>query len=569
VKIKNGCLVIKLGIYSEKPWMKSYFIGPFKLPKTMEPYPEISVYALLDETAKEFPENVACEYLDQQITYKDLKDKVDKFATALANLGVKKGDTVVTILPTSIDFIISNYAIMRLGAIHVPLSILHKADDLLYELKDSKATTVICSYRRLERINKIKDRVTIQNLIYTPVPIFPDYTLPEIEKIPDAHLLNDLIEENEPNPPAVSINAKEDLALLPFTGGTTGVPKGTMLSHFNITSNIKQSIQWFLDPLKKSVRGKSACLICVPIYHAYGLWAVHSSVSWGLRMILTDARDIDSIGKIVKKKRPFSVYGVPTHYMELLKHPDIRKMPILYISGAAALPPKVAENFEKKTGVPMTEGYGMTETSPLTHINISAVSKVTRFMSEVKRSIGVPVPDTEVKLVDTETGEEAALGEPGEILIRGPQVMVGYWPEKGKGLREDGWLATGDIGKMDEDGYFTIVDRIKDMINISGMKVYSRVIDDVLHAHPSIRMAGVIGLPDPDRPGSERVKAFIVLKDEFKDETSTEDIWEYCEEKLPPYAIPNSIDIRDSLPLTRVMKLDKKKLKAEELNSSK
>ena len=556
-----------MGIYSEKPWMKSYFIGPFKLPKTMEPYPEISVYQLLEETAEEFPENIACEYLDQQITYLELKNKVDRFATALANLGVKKGDTVVTILPTCIEFIIANYSIMRLGAIHVPLSILHKADDLLYELKESKAETVICSYRRLDRINEIKDKVKIQNLIYTPVAIFPDYALPDMEKIPDAYLLTDLIEKNEPNPPAVTINAKEDLALLPFTGGTTGVPKGTMLTHFNITSNIKQSIQWFLNPLKSSVRGKSASLICVPVYHAYGLWAVHASVSWGLRMILVDARDIDQIASIIKKKRPFSVYGVPTHYMELLKT-DIRKMPILYISGAAALPPSVAETFEKKTGVPMTEGYGMTETSPLTHINISAISKVTRFMTEVKRSIGVPVPDTEVKLIDTETGKEAAIGEPGEILIRGPQVMAGYWPTKGKGIQEDGWLATGDIGKMDEDGYFTIVDRIKDMISISGMKVYSRVVDDILHAHPAVRMAGVIGIPDPDRPGSERVKAFVVLKDEFKGQVSIDDILDYCKEKLPPYAVPKFVDIRDFLPLTRVMKLDKKKLKKEELDKS-
>jgi len=198
--------------------MKSYFIGPMKLPKTMEPYPEISVYQFLVETTKEFPENIACVYLDQQITYKELKDKVDRFATALANLGVKKGKTVATILPTCIEFIIADYAIMCLGAIHVPLSILHKADDLLYELKESKAETIICSYRRLDRINEIKDQIVIQNLIYTPVAIFPDYYLPEMQKVTDAYLLADLIEKNDPNPPAVTIDAKEDLALLPFTG---------------------------------------------------------------------------------------------------------------------------------------------------------------------------------------------------------------------------------------------------------------------------------------------------------------------------------------------------------------
>jgi long-chain acyl-CoA synthetase len=241
-------------------------------------------------------------------------------------------------------------------------------------------------------------------------------------------------------------------------------------------------------------------------------------------------------------------------------------MPIFYYSGAAGLPPIVAEEFEKKTGVPMSEGYGMTECSPCTHINLSALSKVTRFMIEVKRSVGVPIPDTDVKLIDPETGEEVPFGEKGEIWIKGPQTMLGYWPERGKGLQEDNWLATGDIGVMDEDGYFNIVDRIKEMISVSGMKVYPRIIDDTLHSHPAVRLAGVIGIPDPNRPGSERVKAFIVLKDEFKESTSTDDILAFCKEALPPYAVPSQIEIRDFLPLTRVMKLDKKKLKSEEPN---
>ncbi|PWI48259.1 hypothetical protein CEE45_07335 [Candidatus Heimdallarchaeota archaeon B3_Heim] len=550
--------------YADKPWLKSYFVGPMKLPKTMAPYPEISVYKFLEDAASEYPDNIACEYLEQKLTYSELKLKVDKLATAFADLGVKKNDKVATILPTCPEFIIVDYALMRLGAVHVPLSILHKAPDLLYELNESNTTTIICSYRRLERIEEIRNELSIKNLIYTPIPLFPDYQQPEIVGDPDALKLEDLIEKYEPNPPDVAINAKEDLALLPFTGGTTGIPKGTMLSHYNITTNVIQSLQWFLHPLERGVKGKSATLICVPIFHQYGHWAIHASISWGLRMILVDARDIDRIVELIKKVRPFSVYAVPTHYMELLQK-DIKKMPIIYISGAAALPSDVAGKFEKKTGVPMTEGYGMTETSPLTHINLSAISKVTRFMTKAKQGIGVPAPDTEVKLVDPDTRVEVPFGEEGEVWIRGPQVMLGYWPEKGKGLQKDGWLATGDIGTMDEDGYFQIVDRIKDMINVSGMKVYSRVIDDTLHTHPAVRMAGVIGLPDPDRPGSERVKAFVILRDEFKETTTSDDILDFCKETLPPYAVPKQIEIRDFLPLTRVMKLDKKKLKAEEV----
>lgn len=550
--------------YADKPWLKSYFVGPYKLPKTMEPYPEISVYQFLEDAQKEYPDNIAIVYLDEELTYTDLKTQVDKFATALANLGVKKGDTVATILPTCPQFIIADFAIMRVGAIHIPLSILHKAPELLHELAESGPETVICSYKRIDRVNEIKEKTKIKNIIYTPVPIFPDYSLPEIEDVPKAYLLEDLIEKYDPNPPSIEINPKEDLAVIPFTGGTTGVPKGTMLSHYNITTNVIQSLHWYMNPLARGFKGKSASLICVPIFHRYGHWAVHASISWGLRIFLVDARDIDQIASIIQKDRPFATYGVPTHFMELLTR-DLKKRPNFYFSGAAALPTDVAEKFEKKVGVPMSEGYGMTECSPLTHINLSALSKVTRFMIKVKRSAGVPIPDTEVKLVNTETGEEVPFGESGEIWIRGPQVMQGYWPEKGKGLQKDGWLATGDIGKMDEDGYFYIVDRIKDMISVSGMKVYSRVVDDILHEHPAVRMAGIIGYPDPDRPGSERIKAFIVLRDEFVDSITSEDIIEFCKEKLPPYAIPKQVEIRQYLPLTPILKLDKKKLREEEL----
>jgi long-chain acyl-CoA synthetase len=239
-------------------------------------------------------------------------------------------------------------------------------------------------------------------------------------------------------------------------------------------------------------------------------------------------------------------------------------MPTLFYSAAAALPPEVAEQFEKKMGIPMGEGYGMTEATAGVHINLSAISKVTGFMTTTKRSIGVPLPDTEIKIVDPDTGEEVPFGKTGELYVRGPQVMKGYWPTPGKGL-QDGWLATGDIGKMDEDGYFYIVDRVKDMINVSGMKVYSRVVDDVLFEHSAVESAGAIGIPDPDRPGSERVKAFVTLKPEYAGKVTADDIIKYCSEKLPPYAVPKSVEFRKSLPLTLAMKIFKKKLREEEI----
>jgi len=549
--------------YADKPWLKSYFVGPFKLEKTMEPYPKIPVYKFLEDSAAEYPEQIACVYLEEEMTYPELKLRVDKLATALADLGVTKGDKVATILPNCLQFIVSDFAIMRLGAVHVPISILHRAPDVLYEIGESGAETVICSYVRLERVNSIKDKTKLKNIIFTPVPIFPDYSLPKMKEMPGAHRLEDLIEKYEPKPPKVEINPTEDLALLPFTGGTTGVPKGTMQTHYNITTGVTQTLHWMMKPLAAGVKGKASVLTCVPIFHQYGHWTVHAAISWGLRLFLTDPRDLDRIVEIIKKYRPFMVAGVPTHYMLLLSK-DLARIPIFFYSAAAALPPDVAKEFEKKIGVPMGEGYGLTESTGATHLNLSALSKVTGFMANVKRSVGVPVPDTEVKIVDPETGQEVPFGETGEIYVRGPQVMKGYWPTPGKGLK-DGWLATGDIGKMDEDGYFYIVDRIKDMINVSGMKVYSRVVDDVLHEHPAVSVAGAIGIPDPERPGSERVKAFITLKPEYEGKVTADDVIEYCREKLPPYAVPKFVEFRKDLPLTLAMKLFKRKLKEEEI----
>jgi long-chain acyl-CoA synthetase len=529
----------------------------------MAPYPEISVYKFLEDSAATFPESKAIYFLDKEITYEELKLQVDKFATALSDLGIKKGDKVATILPNCPQYVISDFAILRIGAIHVPLSILHKAPDLLYELGESKAETIICSYRRLERVDDIKSKTSIKTMIYTPVPIFPDYSLPEIKETYGAIRFEDLINKYDPNPPEVEINPIEDLAELPFTGGTTGVPKGTMQTHYTITTNIIQVFHWYMKPLEVGTRGKASVVICVPMFHQYGHWILIAAISMGMGMFLVDPRDINRIVDIIKKHRPFMVCAVPTHYM-LFVEKDIPAMPVFYFSAAAALPAEIADKFEKKTKVPMSEGYGMTESS-VTHINLSGLSKVTGFMAKVKRSVGIPVPDTDVKLVDPDTGEEVPFGEPGEIIVRGPQLMKGYWPTPGKGLTEDGWIATGDIAKMDEDGYFYIVDRIKDMINVSGMKVYSRVFEDILYEHPAVNEVAIIGLPDPERPGSERVKAFILINPEYIGKITTDDIIKYCKEKFPPYAVPKFIEFRKTLPLTLAMKIFKRKLKDEEI----
>ncbi len=556
--------------YADNPWQKSYQLGPFKLKKTMEPYPKINVYQFLEDSTEKFPNNIACVYADEEITYQDLKLKVDKLASAFVDFGVKKGDCVASVLPSCPEFIFTDYAAMKLGAIHVPLSILHKAPDLQYELSESGAETVVCSYRRLDRVNGVKSETKLKTIIYTPTKFFPNYNLPEMEEVTEEgyYLLDDIFEKYEPHTEPVEIDPMEDVALLPFTGGTTGVPKGTMLTHYNLTTSVIQLYHWMMGPLKLGLIGKAATTICVPIFHQYGHMIIHTAISMSLKMYLMDPRDMVKIVEVIKKNRPFMVCAVPAHYAAFLKM-DIPKAPIFYLSAAAALPPELAEQFDKKTGVPMGEGYGATETTGAVTVNLSGLSKITGFMAEVKRSVGIPVPDTEVKIVDPDTGKELPLGEPGEVWVRGPQVMKGYWPTPGKGLIKDGWLPMGDIAKMDEDGYFYIVDRIKDMINVSGNKVYSRVLDDILHEHPAVSVAGVIGVPDPERPGSERVKAFISLKPEFEGKISEGDIIEYLRDKVKPYAVPRSVEFRKDLPLTMVMKLFKRKLREEEIEKMK
>jgi long-chain acyl-CoA synthetase len=293
---------------------------------------------------------------------------------------------------------------------------------------------------------------------------------------------------------------------------------------------------------------------------------MHLSVSWGLKMyLLPDPRDSDTIFQLLTKYRPFLCVGVPTQYSVLVSK-GLGRMGTMFLSGAAALAPEIAQKFKQYTGMPITEAYGLTETSGGgTHINLSSFSKITGFAAAEKLgSIGIPVPDTEVKIIDLETNEEAAPGKDGELWVRGPQVMKGYWPEPGKGL-VDGWLATGDVVRMDDDGYFYITDRVKDMANVSGFKVYTRLVDDVLYEYPAVADGVAIGIPDPERPGSDRIKAFIRLKPEYEGKVTAEDIIAHCREKLPPYAVPRFVEFRKELPLTATEKLFKRQLREEEI----
>lgn len=548
---------------AEKPWLKGYKLGPYKLPQTKEPYPKMSVHSLLDAAAAEFPDHSVCFYLGNEITYKDLKLLADSLAAALADLGVRKGDKVATILPNCPQFIISDFGILKAGATHVPCSPLHKAADLIYEIGDSGAETVICCDESLELVDSIKDRTKIKNIILTSVM---DYSLekPELKQIPGTYQFRDLIANHEPKPPEVDIDPIKDLAVLVFTGGATGLPKGVMLTHYNRLVAMTH-VAWYIDPLKVGIRGKTSVLMPLPLFHQYGHLMMHFAVYWGLKIYqIPDPRDTDMLLEVLTKYRPFLCVCVPTQYTRLVSK-GLGRITTMFMSGAAALAPEVAQKFKQQTGVPITEAYGLTETGGGTHINLSSFSKITGFVASEKfGSIGIPMPDTEVKIIDLETGEEAPPGKEGELYIRGPQVMKGYWPEPGKGL-VDGWLPTGDVVKMDDDGYFYITDRVKDMASVSGLKVYTRLVDDVLYEHPAVADAAAIGIPDPERPGSERIKAFIRLKEEQEGKVTADDIISHCKEKLPAYSVPKFIEFRKELPLTVTEKLFKRQLREEEI----
>nr|MDO8133517.1 long-chain fatty acid--CoA ligase [Candidatus Njordarchaeum guaymaensis] len=548
-------------IYAKKPWLKSYVPG---IPEHID-YPEVPLHNVIDRAAKEIPESPAVYFLGKKINYKDLKTYVDKLATALATMGVKKGDVVALFLPNYPQFIMGYYAAIRIGAIVTSLSLLATPPEAKYQLTDSGAETIIIDERYLPTLNAIKSETKVKRVIVTALQDFLPGKPPVHKEVPGAQWFLDLINKYEPNPPKVKINPKEDPAILQYTGGTTGIPKGAILTHYNLHSNAVQTLVW----VKEAKYGKEVMMANLPFFHLYGQEAcMNMGLYVGALLILNpDPRDISSLVYLIKTTKPTLMPGVPTLYMKILEHPDVvnRKVDFsslwVLVSGAAPCPPEVLKKFKEMTAAKLVEAYGMTETSP--------AATVTPFGGRIKLgSVGLPISDTDIKLVDIDTGtKEVPLGEPGEIVIRGPQVFKGYWnrPEETKNQLKNGWLFTGDIGKMDEEGYFYIVDRKKEMVIVSGFKVYPREVDDVLYEHPAVKMAATLGVPDPEKPGSEKVKAFIVLNPGYMpSEKLKEEIIAHARKSLAPYKVPKFIEFRNEVPTSLVGKVLKRPLKEEE-----
>jgi len=554
--------------YSDKPWLKSYKIGPYPLGHSLAPYPELPLYQVLDQAAEKYPTQTAILFQGRTLKYHQFKSQADRLAAALVGLGLGKGERVCIFLPNCIEFLVGYWAVIKAGGVVVPTSVLRTDEGLLHEVGSSGSRMLICREESLERVLAIREKTQVEWIIVTSEAGY-DLQGVSIALPPHTRDFRQLLNGEAQEPPQIEINPQQDLCELAFTGGATGVPKGVMLSHSNRYSVILQGLPWFMKPMLQGIAGKASVLLAISLFHTMGNYIQLSAVYLGMRIVLLpDPRDTQEIARHIQETRPFLIPGVPTQFMRLADA-GLRRVNTMLFSGAAPLPLEVAAEIKRKTGMPISEGYGLTETSATTHINLSAFSRIFGFMAREKHGIGLPTPDTECKLVDPQSGQEVPFGEPGEIVLRGPQVMHGYWPEVGSGLAPGGWLSTGDIAVMDEDGYFQLVDRIKDMVNVSGMKVYTTEVDEVLFKHPGVLMAAAFGVPDPDIPGSERVIAAVQLKHEQQGQVSAQEIKDFCRQHLPPYAVPMYVEFRQEMPLTVTEKVFKKALREEAISRMK
>ncbi len=549
-----------------KPWLKFYDEG---VPHHIE-YPDVPLYEFLENSTRKYPNNTAIYYFGTTLTYKQLHDLTLRFAGALQSLGLKKGDRVAIMLPNCPQFLIAFYGALKAGCIVVQTNPLYVERELIEILGDSRPDTIVTIDILHKRIESVVKEIPLKNVIYTSIDeYFPpllrmlyrirlalERRLPHIKYGRGVFNLKKLLKSVNREPYDVEINPKEDVALLQYTGGTTGTPKGAMLTHYNLVVNTIQCVSW--NPIRKE--GEEVVMGALPFFHVYGMTvAMNYSVYVGGKLILLPKFDVRRLVKLLARERVTLFPGAPTMYIAVINTPGVEKYNLksirACISGSAPLPVKVKEDFENLTGAKLVEGYGLSEASPVTHCNpIYGLNK--------PGSIGVPFPDTEAKIVDVETGNtELETGEIGELIVSGPQVMKGYWnrPDETERVLRDGWLYTGDIAKMDEDGYFYIVDRKKDMIISGGFNIYPREIEEVLYQHPGVKEAAVVGVPHSYR--GEVPKAYIVPKEGY---TLTEqEIKEHCRKLLAKYKVPKYIEFREELPKTFVGKVLKRKLRYE------
>ena len=559
-------------VYLEKPWLKHYLK---EVPHTIN-YQRFFLKDYLAQSVRDFPNKMALSFQGYRVSYRELDTMVNKMAGCLTSLGVKKGDRVAILLPNLIPCVVSYYAVIKIGAIVVMNNPLYTDRELEHQFNDSGSKILITLDLLCNRMIDLRSSTSIKTIIYTSIgdylPFPKNILFPLVAKKkklaadvkPADNVLKwkDILKTYPEQTSDVSVEW-DDVAMFQYTGGTTGVSKGVMLTHGNLSCQIQQAMSWF--PMFK--RGEETTLSALPFFHIFGLTtAMNFAMAMGWGNILVAKPQPEQLLETIKKYKPSFAPLVPTMFIGMLAHKDIDHVDLSCIkgcfSGSAPLPVEVIKAFEEKSGAVIVEGFGMTETSPVTHMN--------PFNPEKRKvgSVGIPASDTLARIVDLSGNMvDVPVGETGELLIKGPQVMKGYHnnPKATSEALVDGWLRTGDIARMDEDGYFYIVDRIKDMIISGGYNVYPRDIDEVLYEHPKVVEACSIGIPHELR--GEAIKAFVVLKE---NETATaEEIISFCEKHLAKYKLPTEVEFRKELPKTNVGKILRKDLRKEELGKRK
>jgi len=558
---------IALAEYLKRPWLKWYHK---EVPADIE-VPEKSVVEMVDEAVKKWGNTTAIIFYGNKMKHKEIYELSLRFATALHDLGVRKGDMVAVLLPNCPQFPIAYYGILRLGAVATTVSPLYTSREIAHQLKDSGAKIIIVLDLLYENVEKVWDEVGLKYAIVTGISEYmpgsgrlfgraTGKTLEaQISTRPGVLSFQDLVNKHPPNPPKVEISP-DDLAALPYTGGTTGWPKGAMLTHRNIVA-VQEQI-WRTAPDMEE--GKEVGMAVLPFYHIYGQSVIMLSGAFrGGSGVVFPRPDLDEILDAIERYGVTLFYGVPTLFKYLADHPKIKRVKLKkvkrFFCGADTLHEETRRDWERETGREIFEGYGLTETTAVSHSNPYGRNK--------PGTLGIPLPSTHAAIAHMQKDEFLPPGVEGEIVVSGPQVLQGYWkaPEANKkSLFEAGgrrWFRTGDVGWMDEEGYFHFVERTKDVIKYKGLQVFPHEIEDLLYNHPKIKEAAVIGVPD--KVVGERVKVIVVPKREYRGKITEEEIIKYCEERLAHYKVPKIVEFRGEVPKTDVMKVDHKRLREE------
>jgi long-chain acyl-CoA synthetase len=559
-----------------RPWIDHYEQG---VPTQLK-VPDHSLTWLLDQTVSRYPGHTAFIYYGTKLSYAQFSSLANRFATGLQRLGIKKGDRVAIALPNIPQFPIAFYGALRAGAVVVPTNPRYTEREMQHQLADSGARVVVMLDIFYPVVRAVRANTALEHIIITSVAEYlppmlrtlfpltqlrahhpqPPLTEKELHEDKMLHTMSSMVQSHTKggievfNLPVQAYG--DDLAALQYTGGTTGIAKGAMLTHRNLLANALQTRNWI-----HNTRDAEEVTLCVtPFLHSYGLTVgMNLSILSASTMILLPQFKIKEVVKAIRRYHPTQLPGIPTMYIAIMreagKHAEYLRSIKYCISGASALPAKVRKDWEAITGGKLVEGYGLSEASPVTHCN--------PLNDDVRDgSIGLPLPGVDAMILDQNTKEPAPAGEVGELMVKGPNIMQGYWnrPDETAAIFFDGWMRTGDVGKMDEDGYFYIVDRSKDMIKASGFNVYPREVEEVLFHHPAVLEAAVVGVPHEYRV--ETVAAVIVLKPGFEpSEAMREDIIAYCKKELAPYKVPKIVEFRESLPKTLIGKVLKRELK--------